>query len=54
MNNGIEEVDVNRFEVVDHTSTGTGRDFVKYAVSVKLAYQDNGKTLKIFLEDSME
>lgn len=54
MSDALEEVEVTRFEVVDHTSTGTGRDFVKYAVSVKLAYQDNGKTLKIFLEDSME
>ena len=53
MSDELEEVEVTRFEVIDHTSSGTGRDFVKYAVSVRLAYQDDGKTLKVFLEDSM-
>lgn len=42
---------VTRFEVIDHTATGTGRDFVKYAVGVSLAFQDNNTTLKIFLKD---
>jgi hypothetical protein len=42
---------VSRFEVIDHTSTGTGRDFVKYGVTVALGYQDDGKTLKVFLRD---
>jgi|TARA_R110000751_G_scaffold44254_2_gene101387 hypothetical protein len=48
----LDAVTVSRFEVIDHTIAGTGRDFVKYAVSVRLAYQDGGETLKVFLEDS--
>jgi hypothetical protein len=45
---------VSRFEVIDHTSTGTGRDLVKYGVNVTLGYQDDGKTLKVFLTDKEE
>jgi|TARA_R110000803_G_scaffold74471_2_gene138503 activator of 2-hydroxyglutaryl-CoA dehydratase len=52
MSDELEEVEVSRFEVIDHTITGAGRDFVKYAVSVKLSYQDDGRTLKVLLEDS--
>ena len=48
----LDAVTVTRFEVIDHSLTGTGRDFVKYAVSVRLSYQDGGETLKVFLEDS--
>jgi hypothetical protein len=43
---------VSRFEVIDHTETGTGRDFVKYGANVELNYQDDGKTLKVFLKDN--
>ncbi len=42
---------VTRFEVIDHTKDGTGRDFVKYGVSVELSLQDNNRTLKVFLSD---
>lgn len=42
---------VTRFEVIDHTSTGTGRDFVKCGVDVELSYQDDGDTLKVFLKE---
>jgi hypothetical protein len=44
---------VSRFEVVDHTVTGEGRDYVKsYAgrFDVKLSVQDQGRTLKVFLK----
>lgn len=48
---------VNRFEVIDHTASGTGREFVKwlsYNFKVVLVYQDDGKTLKVFLQDTGE
>jgi hypothetical protein len=41
----IRDKGVSRFEVVDET----GRLIVKYGVSVELLYQDDGKTLKVFL-----
>lgn len=40
-----EANEVNRLEVIDNT----GRVLVKYGVNVKLDYQDNGQTLKLFL-----
>jgi len=43
----IRDKGVSRFEVVDET----GRLIVKYGVSVELLYQDDGKTLKVFLRD---
>jgi hypothetical protein len=42
---------VTRLEVIDHTSEELGRVLVKYNVDVKLSYQDDGKTLKLFLKD---
>jgi|TARA_B110000483_G_scaffold221969_1_gene278475 hypothetical protein len=39
---------VTRFEVIDES----GRVIVKYDVSVELNYQDDGKTLKVFLKDN--
>jgi hypothetical protein len=40
---------VNRIEVINHID-GIGREYVKYFEgSLELSYQDNGKTLKIFL-----
>tara|TARA_Y100000389_G_scaffold204066_1_gene254806 strand:+ start:456 stop:608 length:153 start_codon:yes stop_codon:yes gene_type:complete len=38
---------VTRFEVIDKT----GRVIVKHGVSVQLSYQDDGQTLKVFLND---
>lgn len=48
-----EPENVNRFEVVDCRATvnGAGRAFVAYDVGVELAYQDDGRTLKVFLRD---
>ena len=43
----IRDKGVSRFEVIDET----GRLIVKYGVSVELLYQDDGKTLKVFLKD---
>jgi len=45
---------VNRFEVIDHTSDGEGREFVKWverAFHVETTIQDDGKTFKVFLSD---
>lgn len=39
---------VTRFEVIDQT----GRALTRYGVSVKVALQDDGRTLKVFLGDS--
>ena len=43
----IRDKNINRFELIDET----GRVIVKYDVSVELNYQDEGKTLKVFLKD---
>ncbi|KSU60729.1 MULTISPECIES: hypothetical protein [unclassified Gordonia (in: high G+C Gram-positive bacteria)] len=42
---------VTRFEVIDHTTGGEGRAYVKYDVSAELSYQDDGRTLKVFVGD---
>ena len=44
----IRDKNINRFEVID----GTGRVIVRHGVSVELNYQDDGKTLKVFLKDT--
>jgi hypothetical protein len=61
MSDGIDNftidmlIDLNsevwRFEVIDHTYAGVGRILVRHDVSVELSYQDDGKTLKVFLKD---
>ena len=43
----IRDKNINRFEVIDET----GRVIVRHRVSVELNYQDDGKTLKVFLQD---
>lgn len=43
----VDTSQVTRFEVI----TSEGRALVKYEVSVELLYQDDGKTLKVFLKD---
>ena len=47
---------VTRFEVIDHTWAGTGRivNMTHYNVSVELSYQDDGKTLKVFLKEQQD
>jgi hypothetical protein len=45
---------VNRFEVINHLSDGTGREVVVWKgepFAVKPSLQDDGRTLKIFLTD---
>jgi hypothetical protein len=39
---------VTRFEVI-HRSPGEGRAFVRYDISAELAFQDEDRTLKVFL-----
>lgn len=43
-NNNTSEV--TRFEVIDKT----GRVYSKWDCSIELSYQDNGKTLKVFVD----
>jgi hypothetical protein len=46
MKDFVEQLeDVTRFEVIDET----GRALARYGVHVELHYQDNGRTLKVFL-----
>tara|TARA_B110000908_G_C9965523_1_gene318791 strand:+ start:63 stop:425 length:363 start_codon:yes stop_codon:yes gene_type:complete len=42
---------VTRFEVIDHSAAGADRQYWQYDVTVELSYQDDGKTLKVFLKD---
>jgi hypothetical protein len=42
---------VNRVEVIQHSEPYNGRAYTNYsAKDVELQYQDDGKTLKIFLK----
>jgi hypothetical protein len=42
---------VTRFEVIDHTPNGEGRVYVKRdPKEIEISYQDDGRTLKIFLK----
>ena len=44
---------VTRVELIDHrASTSHGRVFVAYGCRVELSYQDNGRTLKVFVDDA--
>ena len=44
-------VKVTRFEVIDHTPNGEGRVYTKKGINeIELSYQDDGRTLKIFLK----
>jgi hypothetical protein len=45
---------ITRFELIDHTARNNLRSVVRYGASVELSYQDNGKTLKVFLKDKDE
>lgn len=50
-NNGVKqdgiypEPNITRVEVIDEN----GRSYTKWNCSVELSYQDNGRTLKVFL-----
>lgn len=42
----------NRFEVIDHTEMGEGREFVRWEgreFKVEYSIQDEGRTIKVFL-----
>jgi hypothetical protein len=42
---------VTRLEVIDHSENGVGRAYTKYDIkSLELSYQDDGRTLKIFIK----
>lgn len=47
----MDTTKVTRFEVIDHTTGGEGRAYVKYDVSVELSLQDQSRTLKVFVSD---
>jgi hypothetical protein len=44
---------VTRFEVIDHTKEMRGRAYVKYNIEVELSFQDDGQTLKVFVNDKI-
>ena len=50
----VDTSQVTRFELIDHTARNNLRAVVRYGASVELSYQDNGKTLKVFLKDKDE
>jgi hypothetical protein len=45
-----------RLEVIDHTTSGNkvGRILTKYAPNIEIQFQDDGRTLKVFLTDKIE
>ncbi len=47
----IKNDKITRVEVIDHTPNGKGRVFSRYGIKeMELSYQDDDKTLKIFLK----
>jgi hypothetical protein len=42
---------VTRFEVIDHRAEGQGRILVAWPSRISLSYQDDGRTLKVFVAD---
>lgn len=47
----LPESKVTRLEVIDHSGSGVGRAYSKHGInSLELSYQDDGKTLKIFIK----
>ena len=42
---------ITRFEVIDHRSGATVHRWSEWNVNVELSYQDDGRTLKVFLTD---
>ena len=47
----IVEWKITRLTVVDHTTGGGGRVLEKWDVKVELSVQDDGRTLKVFVND---
>ena len=51
----METKNITRLEVINHSSEGeTGRLLVKRGIAVSLSLQDEGRTLKVFLDDAVE
>ena len=46
----MAELNVTRFEVIDET----GRAYVRHGVIIELSYQDDGRTLKVFVKPRPE
>lgn len=47
----IDVANVTRFEVIDHSENGGGREYVRRGISIlDVSLQDDGRTLKIFLK----
>ncbi len=44
---------VTRFEVIDHREKGKGRIFVAWPCKIRLSYQDDERTLKVFVTESL-
>lgn len=42
---------VTRFEVIDHREGGLGRVYSMMPCSIMLSYQDDGRTLKVFVSE---
>lgn len=46
-----EDSKVTRLEVIDHSPQGEGRTYIQCGIKeLELSYQDDGKTLKIFIK----
>lgn len=47
----IDVANVTRFEAIDHSENGSGREYVRKGISIlDVSLQDDGRTLKIFLK----
>lgn len=51
MENTFYMDEVTRLTVVDHSKNGQGRVFEKWNIRVTLDLQDDGRTLKVFVDD---
>lgn len=48
----LEKQTCSRLEIVDHTSTGEGRAYIKRGnLEIEFSIQDDNQTLKVFITD---
>lgn len=48
----MELIKIKRLEIIDHTSTGEGREYVKRGnLEIEFSLQDDNQTLKVFITD---
>ena len=47
MTKSFEQKEVTRFEVIDEQ----GRTYARWNVEIELSYQDDGRTLKVFVKE---